>query len=118
MTIQDREFILARCQRYSGERIVVIHGTDTMTETATYLAQHDQGHQSIVLTGAMRPVAFGHSDATFNLGFAVAMATLQTKGVYVAMNGVCFAANAVEKNREQGKFQSRDHRLLGEQETR
>jgi L-asparaginase len=107
MTEADREAIKRRCHRYAGSQIVIIHGTDTMVETAQYLAQHSNGEQTIVLTGAMRPAAFSPSDACFNLGFAIASARYQAAGVYVAMNGMCFSADQVTKNRTLGMFEGK-----------
>ncbi len=105
MTDADRSLIREYCDDYDGYQIVIIHGTDTMVETAHYLARYTNRHQTIVLTGAMRPVAFGKSDACFNLGFATASAYHQKAGVYVAMNGMCFPANQVQKNRQLGRFE-------------
>jgi L-asparaginase len=105
MTDEDRASLLQCCHDYDRYRIVIIHGTDTMTDTAKYLAQRAKRHQTIVLTGAMRPAAFGQSDACFNLGFAIASAWHQEGGVYVAMNGLCYPANGVQKNHELGVFE-------------
>ena len=105
MTDDDREKILSRCNIYTHQQVVIVHGTDTMVETAQYLALHAKANQTVVLTGAMRPAAFGQSDALFNLGFAVACAQLQPQGVYVAMNGICFSAHSVVKNRTLGIFE-------------
>ena len=58
--------------------------------------------KTIVLTGAMVPYAFGTSDGLFNLGSALSFAQVLPPGVYVAMNGRCFAGDRVRKNRERG----------------
>lgn len=103
MTIRDRMVILESCRAADEEHIVIIHGTDTMTETATFL-QSAAIDKTIVLTGAMRPYAFGHSDASFNLGYAIAAAQLRSHGVYIAMQGELFDADKVQKNRQIGQF--------------
>ena len=61
----------------------------------------------IELTGAMVPYAFGISDGLFNLGSALSFAQAPPPGVYVAMNGRCFAWDDVVKNRELGIFEPR-----------
>ena len=100
----DRERVLTTCQGASEKAIVIVHGTDTMRETAAVLgaAKLDQ---TIVLTGAMIPYAIANSDALFNLGFACGVAQVLPAGVYVAMNGQVFPWDNVTKNRSAGLFQ-------------
>lgn len=105
MQDQHRQQILAACQASRQPRIVIIHGTDTMTETAQVLGAAALD-QTIVLTGAMVPFDVAGSDALFNLGFAVACARSQPAGVYVAMNARLFAGDQVRKNREAGRFEA------------
>jgi L-asparaginase len=104
MTDADRRLILENCQGAAEERILVTHGTDTMTDTARVLGEA-RLPKTIVLTGAMVPYAFGSSDGLFNLGSAVSFAQAMPAGVYVAMNGRCFAGGRVRKNRETGIFE-------------
>jgi L-asparaginase len=100
----DRERVLASCQASAESRIVIVHGTDTMKETAGVLGAVALG-KTIVLTGAMIPYEIANSDALFNLGFATAAAQTLAPGVYVAMNGQVFAWDNVTKNRAAGVFQ-------------
>lgn len=109
----DRARVLAACRAASEAAIVVVHGTDTMPETARVLGPHFGPHlganavaKTIVLTGAMIPYAIENSDALFNLGFACACAQTLPAGVYIAMNGRIFAWDDVKKNRAAGVFQS------------
>ncbi len=104
MTDTDRELILRSCTDASDERVVITHGTDTMTDTARFLGQRIQD-QTIVLTGAMVPYTFGSSDGLFNLGSALAFAQALPHGVYVAMNGRAFDWDNVRKNRATGRFE-------------
>lgn len=106
MTITDRMVILEACRASSERRVIIIHGTDTITETAEFL-QHAQLKKTIVLTGAMRPFAFGHSDAAFNFGFALASVQMMSEGVYIAMQGECFHAGSVIKNKTLMQFVQR-----------
>ena len=105
MTDADRALILQNCRSAGEERIVITHGTDTMTDTARVLGEA-RLPKTIVLTGAMVPYAFGSSDGLFNLGSALSFVQALPRGVYVAMNGRCFAWDDVVKNRELGVFES------------
>jgi L-asparaginase len=106
MTDADRQLVLENCRSAAEERIVVTHGTDTMTATARVLGEA-RLPKTIVLTGAMVPYAFGSSDGLFNLGSALSFVQALPHGVYVAMNGRCFPWDDVEKNRELGIFENR-----------
>lgn len=104
MTQEDRELIIRNCIDCAEERIVITHGTDTMSVTAEAIAQHVT-NKTIVLTGAMIPIKFGSSDGLFNLGSALAFAQSLPTGVYVAMNGKYFSHDNVKKNRTTGIFE-------------
>jgi L-asparaginase len=105
MTGADRRRILARSRACRERRVVITHGTDTMVETARVLAGAGLA-KTLVLTGAMVPYTFGSSDGMFNLGSALAFVQTLPNGVYVAMNGRCFAWDAVRKNRRRGVFEA------------
>lgn len=104
MVDADRQRILAACSVAAERAIVIIHGTDTMPQTAQVLGPAALG-KTIVLTGAMIPYAVANSDAMFNLGFAAGVAQTLPAGVYVAMNGKIFAWDNVQKNKAAGVFQ-------------
>lgn len=108
MTDADRALIVEQCRQAPDARIVITHGTDTMVETARALATllPAGGGKTIVLTGAMVPYAFGSSDGLFNLGSALSFVQTLPPGVYLAMNGRCFAWDRVRKNRETGVFEA------------
>ena len=103
MTESDRMLIAENCRTASEDRIVITHGTDTMVETAAYLAGRLSG-KTVVLTGAMIPYKFGSSDGLFNLGSSLAFVQTLPPGVYVSMNGKCFPWNAVKKDKRAGEF--------------
>ena len=105
MTAAHRTQILDACHVSPEQSIVIIHGTDTMAQTAQVLAQAGLG-STIVLTGSMVPAEIVDSDASFNLGFAVAAARLSAPGVYIAMNGRLLAGDTAQKNRSLGIFES------------
>jgi L-asparaginase len=104
MTDMDRELIGRHCMDADENQIVITHGTDTMVETALILEDIVK-NKTVVITGAMIPYKFGSSDGLFNLGSAMAFAQTLKPGVYVAMNGRCFHATNVRKNKQTGEFE-------------
>jgi len=100
----DRELIAEHCNKAEENKIIITHGTDTITETASLLAQK-VSDKTIVVTGAMIPYKFGSSDGLFNLGSALAFVQTLPSGVYVAMNGQCFSSGTVRKNKLTGEFE-------------
>jgi len=101
----DRQRVLAACQGAQEKAIVIVHGTDTMRETAEVLGAVATD-KTIVFTGAMIPYEIANSDALFNFGFACGVAQVLPPGVYVAMNGNVFSWDNVTKNRAAGVFQA------------
>ena len=103
MQDSDRSNVLAACQRATETAIVIVHGTDTMRETAHVIGNANLA-KTIVLTGAMIPYEIVNSDAFFNLGLACGVAQTLPHGVYIAMNGQIFNWDNVKKNRSAGVF--------------
>jgi len=101
----DRQLIANACNETTASKILITHGTDTMTNTASYLAKHCP-NKTIVLTGAMVPYKFGSSDGMFNLGSALAFVQVLPTGIFIAMNGKIFEADKVIKNTNRGEFES------------
>jgi L-asparaginase len=104
MTDADRAVITQAAQHCEESKLVISHGTDTMTTTAATLAAAKLP-KTIVLTGAMIPYKFGSSDGLFNMGAALAFVQALPHGVYVVMNGRCFNWDNVRKNKEGGCFE-------------
>lgn len=105
LTDKDRRVILRSTLDAEAEKIIITHGTDTMAQTARYLADHLAASKVVMLTGSMYPYHLPQSDALFNLGTAVAFVQIQPPGVYVAMNGLCLPAYEAEKNHQHAMFQ-------------
>jgi L-asparaginase len=103
MTEDDRKIIFHNCRNASEERIIITHGTDTMVETARLLAKANLD-KTIILTGAIVPYTFVSSDGLFNLGSEIAFSQTLPHGVYIAMNGNCFPADRVQKDKKTGEF--------------
>jgi L-asparaginase len=74
--------IAEQCDRYAG--FVVLHGTDTMSYTATALAFMLRGlDRPVVLTGAQIPLAEPRTDGTQNLTNALTLAAGPAAGLPV-----------------------------------
>lgn len=106
LTEADRALIAAAIREAPETRIILTHGTDTMTDTARVLA--DIPGKTMVLTGALSPARFAQTDAPFNLGMAFATAQVATPGVWIAMSGQVFNGLKVKKDRAAGKFVALD----------
>lgn len=103
MDQHDRKLIEQACVHAPESRIMITHGTDTMSDTAYFLSQRIRD-KTIVLTGAMIPYSFGSSDGLFNFGSALSFVQILGPGVYVAMNGRLFPGDRVVKDRKAGIF--------------
>ncbi|MEZ5654705.1 MAG: asparaginase domain-containing protein [Sphingobium sp.] len=103
---RDRARIAERVRNTDASRIVITHGTDTMTDTAAVLAGIEG--KTVALVGALAPARFAESDAMFNLGMAIACVQAAPPGIYITMNGSVFRGDAVRKDREKGCFVSTD----------
>ena len=103
MDKNDRSIVVDNCSNSIESNIIITHGTDTMIETATSIA-NAKLNKTIVLTGAMIPYKFGSSDGLFNLGAAIGFVQSLPNGVYIAMNGKYFHYDKVKKNKEIGEF--------------
>jgi L-asparaginase len=99
---EDRKVVRAVVESLDTSRVIITHGTDTMSDTARALS--GLGGKTIVLTGALSPARFVESDASFNLGMAFAAVQIAAPGVYVTMSGQVFSAHSVRKDRAAGRF--------------
>jgi L-asparaginase len=102
LTDADRDQLYRCVGGLKSSRVVITHGTDTMTVTAAHLASIPG--KTIVMTGALTPARFTESDAPFNLGMAFATAQTAPPGVFIVMNGEVFPAGDVVKDRQAGRF--------------
>ncbi|MDE2619950.1 MAG: asparaginase [Sphingomonadales bacterium] len=103
LTDADRALIVAAVREAPEGRVVITHGTDTMTTTAAAVAAAVPD-KTVVLTGALAPARFAESDAAFNLGMAFAAAQAAGPGVWIAMSGQVFDGLHVRKDRAAGRF--------------
>jgi L-asparaginase len=104
MTDADRELIRQRAASCVEDYVLITHGTDGMVNTARALRGIPR--KRIILTGALQPAAFAHSDAIFNIGCAIGALHCKPPGVYIAMNGQVFDGDKVIKNTEMNRFET------------
>jgi L-asparaginase len=102
----DREIIHRAVGEAIQDKILITHGTDSMTETAQAL--FDIPDKTIVLFGAIQPARMRISDAMYNLGAASMAVQLLPAGVYLSMNGSIFDPHKVTKNRTLSRFEPSD----------
>jgi len=103
---QDRNSIRNAVAGAGESKILIIHGTDTMVDSA--MALEDIDNKTVVLFGAMQPARMRYSDAMFNLGVAITAVQILSEGIYIAMNGQIFDPREVTKNRAQSCFETTD----------
>jgi len=99
----DRALIRKAAEDSNARHIVITHGTDTMADTARALT--GLPGKTIVLTGAMQPARFRHTDAVFNIASAMMAAQLLPEGVFIAMNGRIFDPARTRKNVQLNRFE-------------
>ena len=102
---EDRELIVQTIKNSSCRKVLIVHGTDTMDVTATFLALHIK-EKIITLTGAMVPFSIDPVEATSNFMMALGDLMAQERnGVYIAMHGAIATHGSIYKNREKGIFE-------------
>lgn len=108
MDDEDRELILSMTKHQLKNQkcpVVIIHGTDTMQQTAELLEKKlGKTKFPVILTGAMKPFGFEDSDALQNITEALIAAKLATPGVYISFHGSLFDVPGVRKEKKLGTF--------------
>ena len=74
-----------------------------MIETANFISSKIK-NKVIVLTGAMRPEQFSNSDASVNVGGAIAAIQILNEGVYLFMTGILKSYDKIKRDISTGKF--------------
>ena len=97
LTLAKRTNEILKSNQVDG--VVIIHGVDTMEETAYFLNLVVKSDKPVVVVGAMRPVTAVSADGPGNLYNAVAVAAspqARKRGVLVVMNDQIHAARDIE----------------------
>jgi len=107
MNNSDRQLIYDACTKVKGSKIIITHGSDTMSQTAQKIK--DIKNKTIILVGSSRPEKFINSDASFNVGAAVGAINCLNKGVHIAMNGRIYKWSECYKQKDTGRFVCRSN---------
>jgi len=105
MTLEDRKMLANIIMESKDDVFVIVHGTDTISETAEFLSEIFDD-RAIVLVGAMKPFEIDNIEASVNLGMAIGYANgVQDYDVYICMSGFVEPWDKIKKNTKFGKFQ-------------
>ena len=105
MTLEDRKMLANIIMESKDDVFVIVHGTDTISETAEFLSEIFDD-RAIVLVGAMKPFEIDNIEASVNLGMAIGYANgVQDYDVYICMSGFVEPWDKIKKNVKFGKFQ-------------
>lgn len=103
-TQEDRETILENILNSKNDKIIIIHGTDTVDLTSKFIEDKIAG-KKVVFTGAMVPMSIDEVEATMNFSQAIGFLNAPIEdGIYLSMHGVVVLASKLVKNRELGQF--------------
>ena len=103
-TQEDRETILENIKNSASDKIIIIHGTDTVDLTAKFIEDKIQG-KKIVFTGAMVPMSIDEVEATMNFSQAIGFLNARIEnGIYLSMHGAVVSYKILLKNRELSRF--------------
>ena len=101
----DRKMLASIIMESKDDTFVIIHGTDTMENTAEFLDEIFDDRK-IILVGAMKPYEIEPLESTLNLGMAIGFSkSIGINGVYICMSGYIQLWNKLQKNRMKGTFE-------------
>lgn len=105
MDMDDRKMMVKIIAASDKKHFIIIHGTDTMDMTASFLDEVLED-RVIILTGAMVPFEVDPLEATSNLTMALGYAKAQDQaGVYICMQGIVTEHSQLVKNKKLGRFE-------------
>ncbi len=104
MNNDDRLHILKECKKSKSNKILIMHWTSTMTDSAKIIAKEDLWNKVIVFFWAMLPYELSKSDAIFNFWTAISSCQLLAPWVYISMNGKTWRYDKVVKKVSKGAF--------------
>ncbi|AYJ80705.1 asparaginase [Aliarcobacter cryaerophilus ATCC 43158] len=100
----DRELIVQTIKECTNDKVIIIHGTDTIDLTSAYIDEKIKD-KNIILTGAMFPISIDKIEATLNFSMAIGFLNSNCEnGVYIAMHGSVKNYKKLIKNREIAQF--------------
>lgn len=103
-TQEDRGTILENIKNSTSDKIIIIHGTDTVDLTAQFIDGKVEG-KKIVFTGAMVPMSIDEVEATMNFSQAIGFLNAPIEnGIYLSMHGSVIEHSKLKKDRSVGQF--------------
>ncbi|MBL6988575.1 MAG: asparaginase [Bacteriovoracaceae bacterium] len=109
MSDEDRDYLVMslKHQLEKNAPIIVLHGTDTMAQSAEYcLNKFKNLKVPIIFSGAMKPFGFIDADARQNVAEALMVAKIIDPGIYISFHGRLFCVPNVRKNSDKGTFEA------------
>jgi L-asparaginase len=105
-THKYREKLYLAIQKTKYNKIIIIHGTDTMDISAKYISEKISD-KIIIFTGAMMPVSIDVTEGISNLSMAIGFlnATYIKNGIYISMHGYVKRYDEIRKNKDIGIFE-------------
>lgn len=104
MNDEDRKLLLTEIKNTEYNKILIVHGTDTMDKSAKYISENIKD-KCIVFTGAMEPFIINKVEATSNFTLALSKLLLDYEnGVFIAMHSLVLSYDKIYKDRKLGKF--------------
>lgn len=111
-TNDDRQELSKKINNSKYEKIIVVHGTDTMDLSAIFVAKYLK-KKTIVFTGSMTPFSIDSIEATSNISMAIGFLQAEpSPGVYISMHGMVKRHDKIRKNRLLGIFESKIGAIL------
>jgi L-asparaginase len=105
ITTKDRIKLKKYILKSKFNKIIIVHGTDTMEKTARYLADTID-NKKIIFTGAMKPFGIEPIEATSNLMSAFGfLNNCKKNNTYICMHGLIKKYNKITKNKQLGIFE-------------
>lgn len=104
MNDEDRKELVKSIKESKNNKIIVIHGTDTMHLSAKCIDNNIKD-KVIILTGSMLPMSISKVEASLN--FAQALGFLNSKcenAVYISMHGSVKEYDKLLKDKSLGQF--------------
>ena len=103
---KHRELMVKIINESKERKIIIIHGTDTMSKTSKFINKAIK-NKTIVLVGSMQPFSISKIEATANLMMGIGFIEAKNKNaVYICMNGVVDKYKKVKKDYENAVFKS------------
>lgn len=101
----DRDKLVEYINDSDFTKIIIIHGTDTISITASYLNKKIK-NKKIILTGSMVPFSINQIEATANLMSAYGfIKNCKKNNIFISMHGLIKKHNKIKKNKIIGVFQ-------------